>query len=233
MSNGFLPINLANVQPATGFDYPPGLYMFQVEGTEVRTNNDGSGQRLLVNNSIVVGPGPSTQFQGRKLANSYQLSEKGAPFLKRFFMSCGITEEFIAQNGGNVQAEWLHGRQYVAQIVKQGNYTNITNERPLAEWDAAMKAGGGNSGQVQQASQGQSPAAQPSLLQPVQAPPAMQAPPMQMPQQMQPQMQQPQMPQPQYQQPQMGLPQPAAQVPQAGLPMGIPAPAPPPGRVGQ
>lgn len=232
MSNGqgggFLPINLANVQPAVGFDYPPGLYMFQVESTEIRTNNDGSGQRLLVSNTIVMGPGPSTQFQGRKLANSYQLSEKGAPFLKRMFLSCGITDEFIAQNGGNVQAEWLNGRQYVAQVIKQGTYTNITNERPLSEWDAAVRAGGGNGAQPQA---GGTPAAQPSLLQPVAAPAAAPAP------MAQPQMAQPQMAAPAAQpapmaQPQ--LPQPGVAVPpQQAAPAGIPAPAPPPGKVGQ
>ena len=43
-----LPVNLGNVEPATGFDYPPGQYLFRVDSCEIRTNQDGVGQRLLV-----------------------------------------------------------------------------------------------------------------------------------------------------------------------------------------
>lgn len=234
----FLPINLLNVQPATGFDYPQGKYLFQVETTDIRANTDGEGQRLLVNNVIIMGPGAgNTQYQGRKLANSYQLSEKGAPFLKRFFLVCGITDEFIAANGGQVDPEWLHGKQFVASVVKNGQYTNITNEKPASDWNAveAPKTAAPTA------------AAPPSLLQPnpvqQQQPAAYVQPQMQpqpqYPQPMQQPMQQPQMqPQPQYPQPQMqpgpqGLPTPTLPQPQqGGIPVGIPAPVPPPGNVG-
>lgn len=168
-----LPINLANVQAAVGFDYPPGRYLFQVESVEIKANNDGVGQRLVVNNAIVMGPGPSTQFQGRKLANSYQLSEKGAPFLKRLFHSCGIDEAFIQSQGGVMEESWLIGRQYVASVIKNGTYTNISNEKPVSEWnngaDGAPKTAAATAPAVAPAA-----TAAPAMLQP--APGAIPAP---------------------------------------------------------
>jgi len=201
-----LPVNLMNVQAATGFDYPPGRYLLQVESTEIRTNNDGNGQRLLVHNVIVMGPGPVQQFSGRKIANSYQLTDKGAPFLKRFFVSCGIGEDFINQNGGQVEESWLPGRQYVAQVAKNGNYTNITNERPVSEWNNGQDGAAGN-----QAAAAARPAAAPSPTAPALLAPN--------PQPMVP--------------PVAYAPAPSLPPPGAGIPVGIPAPVPPPGRVGQ
>lgn len=254
----FLPVNLQNVAPAEGFDYPPGTYLFKVHSVESKTNRDGETQRLVIMNEIVAGPGPSTQFSNRKMPNSYQLTEQGAPFLKRFLIACGLTDEFIASQGGNVDAEWLIGRQFVAKVAKNGQYTNMTNERPAEEWNAivATETAGVNGGAKA--------APAPSLLQPTnQPPPAAQPPQMQQPQQFaQPQMQQPQQfaqpqqaqmqqqqPAPQMQQqqqpafaggvippPQGSLPQQAAGLPQAqfaGQPGGnLPAPTPPPGNVG-
>jgi hypothetical protein len=226
----FLPVNLQNVSAATGFDYPPGYYLMQVDRCEIRTNQDGQGQRLLVHNTIVMGPQHETKYQGRKLANSYQLTEKGAPFLKRMFLSCGITDDFIAQNGGNVDPDWLTGRQYVCQVVKNSGYTNITNERPTTDWETVVKQAGGNAAptpQIQTPPAAAAPGAaapQPSMLQPVAPPPmaapgavpGMAAPPMAPPQ------------------PTAAPPQPTA-APAAPAappaPAGIPAPPPPPGQI--
>lgn len=221
----FLPVNLQNVSAATGYDFPPGYYLMQVERCEVRTNQDGQGQRLLVHNTIVMGPQHDTKYQGRKLANSYQLSEKGAPFLKRMFLSCGITEDFMAQNGGNVDPDWLAGRQYVCQVVKNNNYTNITNERPTTEWEAVLQQANGGNGpttQIQTPPAAVAPqtAPQPSMLQPMTAPAPMATAP------------QPPAPTAMPSQPAPVAP-PAA--PPAAMPMatpaGIPAPPPPPGAV--
>jgi hypothetical protein len=220
----FLPVNLLNVQPAVGFDYPVGRYLLNIIGTEIRTNTSGDGQRLVLNLEIVMGPGPgNVQFQGRKTFHSFQLTEKGLPFLKRFFNVCGITEEFINQNGGNVDNEWLHGRQFCATSVKNGQYVNWTNEKPAAEW---------NQQPAPQAARAATAAPQaappPALLQP--SPQAQAAP--------QPMAYVSPTPQPQYAPPpqQMapaGLPTPQLPQPQGGIPVGIPAPVPPPGRVGQ
>lgn len=240
----FLPIDLRNVSAATGFDYPPGYYLMQVERCEIRTNQDGQGQRLLVHNSIVMGPQHETKFQGRKLANSYQLTEKGAPFLKRMFLACGITEDFIAQNGGQVDPDWLNGRQYVCQVVKNQGYTNITNERPTTEWEQMVKQNSGANGptphiQTPPVATAPTPAPQPSMLQPVAAPQPMAAPPqtMQPPQPMAAPPQPAAAPQPMAAAPQpMAAPQPppaepAAYAPPVMAPAGIPAPPPPPGQV--
>ena len=163
----FLPIDLTKVDAATGFDYPPGYYIFQIAAIETRTNNNGDGQRLLVHNQIVMGPGHETKYASRKLANSYQLSEKGAAFLKRLFISCGITDEFIAGNGG-ADPDWLIGRQYVAQVIKNGSYTNITNERPTTDWEEVAKQGGNGAN----AMAAPAPVA-PPMVQPVAAAPVM------------------------------------------------------------
>ena len=261
MSEEYLPINLMNVTAASsGFDYPNGKYLFEVIDSEVKTNTDGEGKRLVTDNVILMGPGAgNTQFQNQKMPGSYQLSDKGAQFLKRFFLVCGITEEFIQANGGNVNKEWLKKRQFVGTIGKnKEGYCNINNERPASEWNklevprtAAPTASGPPSSLLQP-----NPAAQmPTPMSYVQ-PPMMMQPPMQqqqmmqqppMPQQMQ-QMQQPQyaqqqmqlpqyvqqQPQPQYAQPSMPAPQalPTPQMPpqQMGV---FPAPVPPPGSVGQ
>ena len=195
----YLPVNLANVQAATGFDYPAGKYRFKVTRTEIKANQDGAGQRFVVHNEIVMGPGATTTFQGRPLANSYQLSEKGAPFLKRLYLSCGIDDAFIAQNGGNVAEEWLHSKEYVATVVKNGNFTNITNEQPLSEWS--------NQPTQAQAMPTAMHAPSPSLLQPVTPPQQMMPQAMQMPGVMSA----------------PGLP------PVSGYPQGFQAPPPPPG----
>lgn len=218
----FLPVNLQNVSAATGFDYPPGYYLMQVDRCEIRTNQDGQGQRLLVHNTIVMGPQHETKFQGRKLANSYQLTDKGAPFLKRMFLSCGITDDFIAQNGGQVDPDWLTGRQYVCQVVKNQGYTNITNERPTTDWETVVKQAGGNAAptpQIQTPPVAAAPTAapQPSMLQPVAAAPQ----PGMMPGAPAPNLMAPP-------QPTMAPPQPTAA---PAAPAGIPAPPPPPGQI--
>jgi hypothetical protein len=240
-----LPIDLTKFEAATGFDYPNGTYLLQVERSEMRTNQDGSTQRLLVHNRIMMGPGPSTQFEGKPIMNSYQLTEKGAPYLKRLFVCCGITDQEMMATGSN--PDMLVGRQYVATIQKnKEGYINIVNEKPYGEWQAAIAGPQGNGAQAPAAQQAPAPAGlmQPQVMQPQAAPQQMQQP--AMPQQMQqPQMapQQPQAAPQQMQQPQMPQAAPAPQMPQAmpqqpaqpGMPapQPVPAPAPPPGTVGQ
>jgi hypothetical protein len=204
----FLPVNLANIQAAATLDYPAGKYLLTVDKVEVKANNDGNSQRLVVVNKIDMGPEMSMQFNGKKISNSYQLTEQGAPFLKRLILSCGITEEQIQSSAGQFDSQWLVGRQYVATVVKNGQYSNLTNERPASEW---------GQGQVQPNQPMMAPPAQaPALVQPIQQPMMQQAPQMpQMPQMMQPGMMAPQMP--------MAAPQMAPQ---------FAAPPAPPARVG-
>jgi len=154
-----IPINLANVPVATGFDYPPGKYIMKIKGSKVAANSDGQSHRLVVTSEILMGPGPSEQFKGRPMSNSYQMTDKGAPFLKRLYVAVGITEEYIAQNGGQVDTDWLVGREYKCDIIKKDNYSNITNEAPLDSAPATAAA--------------PAMAPQPSLLQPTNAQPPM------------------------------------------------------------
>ena len=279
-----LPFNFMEVETATGFDYPEGDYIFEVEKTEERMNQDGQNKRLLVGSKIIMGPYASEEYKGRKLSNSYQLTTKGAGFLKRLFIACEIGDDIIRSAGGQLQADWLVGRQYVATVFKNGQYTNITNERPLSEWDPTkvatpppQKAAPAISTPPPAIMQPAQPAALPQQAVGGFQPPVVGAPPMQQQAQfappMQPQMQAPMQPQAQApMQPQMpaqaaapAMPQmagasappmapppmqmaatmppappvqqaaaPMTQPPQqAAAPMGIPAPAPPPGPVTQ
>ena len=228
----FLPINLLNVQAAAGYDYPLGSYLFEVESYEVRTNTDGEGQRLLITNKILMGPGAgNNQYTGRKMSSSYQISEKGAPFMKKFFIVCGVSEEFINQNGGQVDPEWLLGRTYCATVGKKNNFLNIGNEKPATEWANVPPA---------QKTAAPAGAAAPSLLQPnapqMGTPPVTYAQPQQQqfapPAQFAPQAAPQQMAPAQPQYAPAGLPTPQLPMAQGGIPVGIPAPVPPPGRVG-
>lgn len=214
----WLPVNVANVVTASGApDYPAGEYLVKINSYELRTNNDGEGQRVAWSCEFVMGPGPgNVQFAGKKVFHSSGLAEKNLPFLKRFFVICGITEEFIAQNNGYLDPDWLLGRTFMATGGKNAQgYFNLSRERPASEWNKL--------GQPRQAP---TPAAPPpTMLQPTpqvaQAPIAMQP--------------------AQAVQPMMAVPAPIAApalptptlpAPGAGIPVGIPAPVPPPGNVG-
>lgn len=280
---GVMPFNFMEVEVATGFDYPEGDYIFEIEKTEERVNQDGQQKRLLIGNKIVMGPWASEEYKDRKLSNSYQFTANGAKFIKRLLHACGFTDDVIRQQGGQMDHQWLIGKQYVASVFKNGQYTNIGNERPITEWDpskaptATTTAGVPVSApppSIMRPVQTQAPVAAPPTVAPpavaapaappVQQPPVMGAPPVQP---MQPAMQppvntmvpptmqaqvQPGMPpvQPPVQQPVVAAPQavapptvapptvappPAAAVPPtmpqptAAGPVGIPAPAPPPG----
>jgi hypothetical protein len=155
-----IPFNLSGIQPATGIDYPPGPYIFTVAEADIKANKDGQGQHVLIINEIVMGPGTKTDYQGKKLYSRYQITEAGMPFLKRMILACGISEAELAATGGAIDTAQLVGRQYFGQVVKNNQYTNITQEKPISEWQ--QNANGGAAGQQS--------AATPGLLSPLAAP---------------------------------------------------------------
>jgi hypothetical protein len=122
---GYLPINLRNVESAPQ-PLSPGAYQFEIGGTEVRTNANGEGQRLLVRNLVIRGPDGSRENQGRTVYNSYQLSEKGMPYVRRLFEVCRVLTK-----DGRAELDELIGRRYSGRIIAQGLYMNITAEGPL------------------------------------------------------------------------------------------------------
>jgi len=141
-----LPVNLRAGLYAGAPTLPPGAYLLEVQCSEVRTNADAVSQRVVFTTAVVSGPGyGNMEYTGRRVAHSYQLTDRGAPFLKRLFLACDITEEFIRKNDGRVEAEWLNGRMFVANLSPRNGYINVMNERSLNTWapslvDAAVRA---------------------------------------------------------------------------------------------
>ena len=132
----FLPVNLAGVNPAAGFEnLPPGQYLLEVESAEVKTNKDGKTQRLAITNKVVMGPGAESKYVGRKVFNNYNLTDQGKPFLARFAKAVGI-DGLIAQNGGNIDSDWAIGKQFYAKISIKNDNNNVGNEQSIAEVQA-------------------------------------------------------------------------------------------------
>ena len=167
---GFLPINVAGVAPADDFNYPAGEYILSVKEAKMEPTKDGTGNRLVIKTNIIMGPNSSLEMQNKPLTHSYYLSEKSRPFLMRFALAAGVTQEQIAASGGQLDTDWFTGKQYMARISMKNEYTNVDRERPLAAWTH-----GGIAGQPAAAPAGAPPA---SLLNPLPtAAPPMAAPP--------------------------------------------------------
>ena len=224
-----IPVNMQGSKPAERFVPPAGEYYLEVVSCESATNKDGQGQRLSIKNRILMGPGTSTEFQGKMIYSSYNMDAKNRDYLRTFIDACGIWA-IVEQNGGNVDSDWFIGKQYYCRVrINKDGYPNVSDERhpqSAAPHTQTMPQ----------------TAAQPGFLHPVAPMPQMQAgAPMQQFQQPQPQLPQ----QPQFQQPQ---PQPQFQqgfpLPQQGgngqsmpnvppPPQQFQAPPPPPGFAGQ
>ena len=126
-----IPINLLGVKPAAGFDYPPGKYIFKTVDLEVKTDNDGKRQYLSVSNEIVMGPGASTEYTGKKIRARYNLDGQGLQFLMNYLLAVGVTEAMLASTGGAPATEWMLEKQFAAEVIKRDKFTNIINEKPL------------------------------------------------------------------------------------------------------
>jgi len=137
-----LNINLSGIKPAEDFEaYPSGDYVLQIAKADATPTNDGSSQYLKMTCSIICGPGASTDLQGKTMFHNKPLSEKAAPFLKKLFNACGITEDMINANGGAPDTDWLINRQFVAR-VSQKDYNgkmvnNVDQEKPIEAWTHA------------------------------------------------------------------------------------------------
>jgi len=216
----FIPLNLNGVEPATGFNYDPGVYMMEIARHEEKTNQNGSTKRLVVHNKIMMGPGTSEKFKNSPLISSYQLTDAGARFLMRLIVACDL-KPWVDQSQGQFDPDWLLGKRYVCRVIMKDGYPNITDERPVSEWQEALQAAAAKGGTTQQPTL-LTPAAAPPTAPPAVAAPPYAAPPVAAP-------------------PVMAAPTMPAMAPAPGVatmpapvaaPAGIPAPVPPPGTVG-
>jgi hypothetical protein len=130
----FLPVNVAGVAPASNLTYPPGDYLLRVKEAIVEPTKDGKAYKMTIKSLIEAGPNASVEFNGKPVTHWASLSDKARPFLVRLFVACGITLDFIAQNQGNLDNDWLVGRQYVAKLSIKDDNQNVGNYRAVQEW---------------------------------------------------------------------------------------------------
>lgn len=116
-----LPCNVQGVEVREGFELcPPGDYVFEVTGTNLKPFNFSTGESghwLDVEIKVVMGPGASTEYEGRNMKHSIAITSKTGGILKSFFVHCGITEDFIDnQCQGQLNDDWLIGRQFIGRV---------------------------------------------------------------------------------------------------------------------
>lgn len=142
---GYLPINLSNSKPASDLNYNPGEYALEIQSVTPKPTKDGAGYRLEVKTKILMGPGLDTSSAGKPFTHGYALSEKALPFVHRFVLAAGVTQQLLDQNGGQIAEEWFPGLKYMCNIAKDGQYYVVSRERPISEWTYGGIAGVGQS----------------------------------------------------------------------------------------
>ena len=139
MSN-FLPLNFGGVQPAERIEYPAGEYLLTIESAVVEPAQfqAGPGHRLVIRTRIEMGPGPSTQLNGRPFTHRLPVTENSKAMTLRFLLNCGVTQEQIGAAGGNIDVDWLIGKRFVARLsTNEKGYVNADRERPADAWTYA------------------------------------------------------------------------------------------------
>lgn len=127
-----MPFNFLDIEAIDGLPlYPPGDYILEILKVEERPKHADKPPRLLMKNSIVIGPWASEEHVGCVLHTSCPLTPVGAKFLKRLFTACGFTEEVLEQLNGKLDPEWLIGKRYVASLFRHGDQNIVAAERPL------------------------------------------------------------------------------------------------------
>lgn len=125
-----------------GWGFPEGEYTLDIEKVESKAAQ--GNERLMIHNIIVAGPGDSTEFQGEKLLNSFNLSSaKSWPFIQRLFKACDIelgeprlVQELAAEAIKRLAPE-LANKRYDATLRRVGgsggkgslSYVAVQNER--------------------------------------------------------------------------------------------------------
>ena len=127
-----MPFNFLDIEAVANPQlFPPGDYILEIKKVEQRRRPGEERPRLFMDNSIVLGPWASEEHVGESLRTSVPLSPVGVKFLDRLFVACGFTKEMREKVGGELNQEWLVGKQYVASVFKHGNRMLTAAERPL------------------------------------------------------------------------------------------------------
>ena len=129
-----LPINLTGSTPAGDLVYPNGDYVVESKEITVEPTKDGSKQMIVVKARILAGPNASNDLQGKPIIHRYCLIDSAKPFLHRFLLAAGITQEMLNAAGGVPNTDWLVGKKYVVRISEKNGNTNVGMERPLEAW---------------------------------------------------------------------------------------------------
>jgi hypothetical protein len=230
----FIPIDVMNTQPQSGGGgLPEGFYILQViDATEVRAEQNQQFMRRLYKTKVLMGPNASQEAVNRPFTDAIRENDPqwAGRHMELFVAAFGSVDAVrgVAQgNGGGVPPETLHGRTYIAQIVKNDKYSNIVQRLPYTQenWAACVGGNGAPAAQASAASAQAAPSPAGGMLvnQSVQQPTFQQPPAFQQPPQMQASQWPSQQQMGQWPSQQQGGRPPA---PQGG---GAPPPPPPPG----
>ena len=142
----FLPVNVSGAQERSFVELPEGNYYLRIATATTKENSKGTGYVLTFECEVVMGPGESTENQGRKVWHRLNLingADWSRDALFTFSKVCGIPQAQIDSCGGNVDSDWFLGKEFIGSLKKRsytdnsGNTktgTEIKGERPVATW---------------------------------------------------------------------------------------------------
>ncbi len=152
----YIPVNTATTNPQSGgMGLPEGWYLLQlVDATEVRTEQNGEHQRRAYKTKVIMGPGATQEMAGKPYTDWIRDNDQQwASRHMELFVACLGSLEAVratgAQHGGHLPAEVLHGKYYIAQLVKSGNFTNTVQRIPYTQENWTANVGNGQPQQPQ------------------------------------------------------------------------------------
>jgi hypothetical protein len=144
----YIPIDTSTTKPTSGgFNVPDGWYILQVtDATELRQEQNGEHTRRAYKCKIVQGPGATMEQAGKPFTDFIRDSDpQWAGRHMELFVACLGSIEAVQQTGAQHQnrlpANILHGRYYIAQLVKSGNFTNVVQRLPYTQENWNENAG--------------------------------------------------------------------------------------------
>jgi hypothetical protein len=105
--------------------FPPGDYLFKIVSSMV--DHAAHPPRLVWTLEIAGGPGPGAAFNGAQLAHVQELSDRGAPYIRKLILACGTTEQMLVNSRGEIDPSMIHGKQFVGEMHDD----RVRNERPI------------------------------------------------------------------------------------------------------
>jgi len=141
----FLPYDVNTTEPSKGGSakYPEGLYLLQMENaTKDTTEKNGQLQRRDYETRIVMGPGWSQEYAGKKYTFGYRTNdpenqkgwnERHMAVAVACLGSIEAVRQMAQQYNGYLPGEALHGRHFIVELGVNGNFNNVIRCLPYTE----------------------------------------------------------------------------------------------------